>query len=207
MYSSFVEAVDAIDNGIESTPKGVEALYKDTSCLSARVGRMNKRWNEVSAETDDQRFERASDMAGREFEDVLRGIVESEVPARALVEEAIRGRMEVHGSGEIIKFPSGGMPWKGHLYDLEGEMNIEGVIKFVLYTDTAGMWRVQAVTVKGTAFTNRVSLPAEWRGMRDAELIKVSGIEGGKFVHAGGFIGGSETYKGGKAMAVKAIGK
>ena len=51
--------------------------------------------------------------------------------------------------------------------------NIEGQVKFVLYTDQGGMWRVQAVTVKGTAFTNRVGLLESWRGVRDAELEKV----------------------------------
>ena len=32
------------------------------------------------------------------------------------------------------------------------------LVKFVLYTDQAGMWRVQAVTQEGTAFTNRLGL-------------------------------------------------
>lgn len=33
-------------------------------------------------------------------------------------------------------------------------------------------------------------MPEQWRGVRDAELSQVSGVEGGVFVHAAGFIGG-----------------
>lgn len=71
--------------------------------------------------------------------------------------------------------------------------------------DSAGMWRVQAVTAEGTAFTNRLGLPEPWRGLRDDVLVKASGIAGAKFVHASGFIGGNATYEGALAMAVETI--
>ena len=76
---------------------------------------------------------------------------------------------------------------------------------FVLYEDSSGMWRVQAVTVEGTAFTNRLGLLEPWRGLRDAELCAKAGIDGCKFVHASGFIGGNATYEGALAMALKTI--
>ena len=44
-----------------------------------------------------------------------------------------------------------------------------------------------------------------WRGLRDAELVANSGIDGCKFVHATGFIGGNATYDGALAMALKTI--
>lgn len=55
------------------------------------------------------------------------------------------------------------------------------------------------------SFESRKKLPAAWRGLRDQELSTVSGIPGGVFVHAGGFIGGNDTYEGALAMAVKAL--
>ena len=68
------------------------------------------------------------------------------------------------------------------------------------------MWRVQAVTVEGTAFTNRVSLgPEAWRGLRDDALSAAAGIAGCAFVHATGFIGGNATYEGALAMALKTL--
>ena len=41
--------------------------------------------------------------------------------------------------------------------------------------------------------------------MRDADLDAVSGISGGIFVHAAGFIGGNKTSEGALAMAAKAL--
>ena len=63
----------------------------------------------------------------------------------------------------------------------------------------------QAVTEEGTAFTNRLGLLEAWRGLRDADLIAASGIDGCKFCHASGFIGGNATYEGALAMALKTI--
>ena len=91
------------------------------------------------------------------------------------------------------------------MYDLEQEYKVDPLIKFVLYTDQAGMWRIQAVTVKGQAFENRLSLPEAWRGVRDEDLSKIAGIDGCKFCHAAGFIGGNETFEGALKMAQVAL--
>jgi len=44
-----------------------------------------------------------------------------------------------------------------------------------------------------------------WRGIRDDALVKISDIQGSKFVHASGFIGGNATYEGALAMAKKTL--
>jgi uncharacterized UPF0160 family protein len=136
---------------------------------------------------------------------VLTHIVESDLPARSFVDEAVQKRHECDPSGEIIALHSGGMPWKSHLYELEHQYKIDTCIKFVLYTDQAGMWRVQAVPVEGKAFENRVGLPKEWRGVRDQDLEKIAGIEGCTFCHAAGFIGGNKSYEGALEMAKAAL--
>jgi uncharacterized UPF0160 family protein len=201
MYNTFMEAVDAVDTGVEQVADGHDMVYKDCTGLSRRVGRLNPRWNEFPEPNIDERFEEASALCGEDFLQVLTQIVESDLPARSFVEQAVLKRLEVDDSGEIIKFESGGMPWKGHLYELEKEYKVDPLIKFVLYTDQAGMWRIQAVTVEGQAFENRLSLPEEWRGVRDADLEKISGIEGCTFCHAAGFIGGNKTFEGALKMA------
>jgi len=226
MYNSFMEAIDAIDTGVELLPKGcdVEPLYYDSTGLSSRVSRLNPRWNDDDDDiSPDERFEVASALCGQDFTSVLSNIVESSLPARAFVEEAIRKRFDVDSSGQIIKFESGGMPWKSHLYDLEKEYKIgvsddngantdgekqnqkDDLIKFVLYTDQSGMWRIQAVTVEGQAFENRLSLPEKWRGVRDEDLEKIAGIKGCTFCHAAGFIGGNKSFEGVLEMARVAL--
>lgn len=63
---------------------------------------------------------------------------------------------------------------------------------YVVYPDeTAGAWRVQAVPASPDSFESRKALPEIWRGLRDEKLSEVSGIDGGIFVHASGFIGGT----------------
>ena len=205
LYDSLLEALDAIDTGVEMVPDGVQPLWKDSTGLSRRVARLNPRWNEEdengNSPDPDERFAIAMETCGQDFMAVLTAIVESDIPARGHVEKALQERAKTDPSEEIICFPSGGLPWRNHLYDLEKEMELEKLIKFVLYTDQGGMWRVQAVTVEGQAFQNRLSLPEAWRGVRDEELEGVCKIPGARFVHAAGFIGGASTYEGALAMA------
>lgn len=210
MYDSLLEALDAIDTGVEQIPEGVTPLYKDSTGLASRVGRLNPRWNEVDAESGakpshDDRFQQAVKLCGLDFVSVLTVIVESDIPARDYVERALLQRMDTCSSGQIIVLSEGGLPWKNHLYELERVHSIDPLIKFVLYQDISGMWRVQAVTVEGSGFTNRLGLPEAWRGVRDQDLESVTKIPGSRFVHAAGFIGGADTLEGVVKMAQEAL--
>jgi uncharacterized UPF0160 family protein len=55
------------------------------------------------------------------------------------------------------------------------------------------------------SFENRKPLPEAWRGLRDDELSKISGVPGCVFVHAAGFIGGNKSFEGALQMAQKAL--
>ena len=208
LYDSLLEALDAIDTGVEQVPEGVTPVYKDSTGLASRVGRLNPRWNEEDDVTidPDERFAQAVRICGIDFVSCLTAIVESDLPAREFVERALLQRFTTSASGQIIALDAGGMPWKNHLYDLERIHKVDPLIKFVLYEDkVGGMWRVQAVTVEGSGFTNRLGLPEEWRGVRDDILAEVTKIPGSRFVHAAGFIGGANTYEGVLQMAQVAL--
>ena len=82
-----------------------------------------------------------------------------------------------------------------HLFELEADEGLPSVQAeqsiYIVYPDeTANNWRVQAVPLRPESFDSRKALPEPWRGLRDEELSKVSGIDGCIFVHASGFIGG-----------------
>lgn len=209
IYDTLLESLDAIDTGVEMVPDNVEKVYDDCTGLSNRVKRLNPRWNEVLEEGQppslDDRFQEAMALCGAEFTSVMISIVESDIPAREIVEEAVLQRHQVCASGQIISFPNGGLPWKNHLYELEKIHKVDPLIKFVLYQDVSDMWRVQAVTVEGMGFTNRLGLPDAWRGVRDQDLESVTKIPGSRFVHAAGFIGGADTYDGVLEMARTAL--
>ena len=55
------------------------------------------------------------------------------------------------------------------------------------------------------SFASRKPLPTAWRGLRDEELSAKTGIPGGVFVHASGFIGGNATEEGALQMARRGL--
>ncbi|KAM5179439.1 MYG1 exonuclease [Mantella aurantiaca] len=202
MYENFVEEIDAIDNGISQFDG--EQRYNVTTTLSSRVAHLNPRWNEPDQDTE-VGFRKAMELAGTEFVSRLDFYHRSWLPARALVEQAIRERLQVENSGEVVILAQGGCPWKEHLFQVEKELSLEKQIKYVIYPDQSGKWRVQCVPTGPNTFQNRLSLPEDWRGLRADDLSSVSGIPGCIFVHATGFIGGNETQGGALEMARKAL--
>ncbi|XP_058104893.1 uncharacterized protein LOC131248573 [Magnolia sinica] len=207
IYKSFVEAVDAIDNGINQYDTDQPKRYVNNTNLSSRVSRLNLDWMDPdqSPEKENEAFQRAMMLAGGEFLENVKFLAKSWLPARSIIMESLAARGDVDPSGEIMtlhKF----CPWKLHLFELEEEMKIDPPIKYVLYQDDRSKhWRVQAVAVSPDSFDSRKPLPSTWRGLRDEELSKEASIAGCVFVHMSGFIGGNKTYDGSLAMAKAAL--
>ncbi|KAI0094917.1 GAMM1 protein [Irpex rosettiformis] len=208
LYKEFIEAIDAIDNGISQYPTDVQPRYRLRTDVSARVGFLNPAWNEsVDSQTVDSQFLKASRLVGGEFTDRLEYYANAWLPARDIVSGALKNRTQVEPDGKIILFETFA-PWKEHLFELERELHVATPEQpiYVIYPDeTGGQWRVQAVPVSPESFESRKALPEAWRGLRDEELSKVSGIDGGVFVHASGFIGGNKTKGGALALAKLAL--
>jgi uncharacterized UPF0160 family protein len=208
VYKGFMEHVDGIDNGVEefSAAEGASIVrnYTVPTTLSARVAKLYPRWNEPSArEDEDNGFIRAVTLTTLEFFEAVDFYACSWLPARSIVEEAFAAATSIHESGNVLVLASAGCPWKEHLMDIEKEKNCLGRTIYVLFSDGKGSWRVQCVPKENASFQNRKSLP--WKGLRDDDLSKASGIDGGIFVHASGFIGGNKSFEGAKAMAIKAL--
>jgi uncharacterized UPF0160 family protein len=206
VYRGFMEAIDAIDNGVNQYDTNSPPKYISNTDLSARVSKLNPEWNQPTSETiENENFLKAVALTGSEFEAALHYYAKSWLPGRDFVVDALKKRKEVDSSGEILKLDDF-CPWKGHLYDLETEMGIEGQVKYVLYHDEReDKWRIQAVSASPGSFESRKALPAAWRGLRGEELNKVVGVDGCVFCHASGFIGGNDTLEGVVEMAKKAL--
>jgi len=193
LYKEFIEAIDAIDNGIAQYPTGERPRYSNRTDLSNRVSWLNPPWNvPTSPQAIDSCFANASRLTGEEFLGRLRYYAEAWLPGRDIVLSALSARYDEDPNGRIILFQRF-VPWKEHLFQLEAEQGIaEDALPFyVIYPDeTAANWRVQAVPVSPDSFVSRKSLPEKWRGHRDDDLSKLTGVDGCIFVHASGFIGG-----------------
>ncbi|KZT02746.1 GAMM1 protein [Laetiporus sulphureus 93-53] len=208
LYKEFIEAVDGNDNGVSQYPTDLKPRYRVRTDISSRVSFLNPAWNEpVNAQAVDARFLEASSLVGEEFLSRLDYYANAWLPARRLVAEALNRKQEADSSGKITVFEQF-VPWKEHLFDLEAEMQISSESQpiYVLYPDeTSKNWRVQAVPTAPDSFESRKALPEAWRGLRDDVLSSMSGIEGGIFVHASGFIGGNKTKEGALQMAKLAL--
>ncbi|KAK4643101.1 hypothetical protein QC761_403060 [Podospora bellae-mahoneyi] len=222
IYQSFVEALDAHDNGISAydaaglAAAGLEKKFSDGGfTLGAMVGRLNPNWNDpipedpVAAQAaEDQRFELASQRIGEEFDRGLDYFTSAWLPAREVVAEAFAARNEFDAGGRIMVLKKQSAPWKDHLYTFEEQNPEAGKVLYVLYPEKPtpdAKWRIQCVPETKDSFQSRKPLPEAWRGFRDEELDSISGVPGSVFVHAAGFIGGNKTFDGALAMAQKAL--
>ncbi|TKA78162.1 hypothetical protein B0A55_03891 [Friedmanniomyces simplex] len=163
-----------------------------------------------SQDEEDSRFLRASAFVGEQFSLELEDRANSWLPARAIVKQAFAERTQYHPEGRIMVIPyrPEGVPWADHLHAIETEMQSEGHVLYALFAENDrpdSKWRIRAVSLEPGSFENRKGLPEAWRGVRDEELSKVSGVAGCVFVHTSGFIGGNMTFEGALEMAKKAV--
>ncbi|KAI5645851.1 UPF0160 protein C27H6.8 [Phthorimaea operculella] len=206
VYEDLIEEIDAIDNGVPMTDE--KPKYSIHTHISARVGRMNPEWNSKAHINLNDQFKKAMTLVGKELVYTVNYLLNVWLPARTYVKDAISKRFEIHESGQILLFTER-FPWKQHLFDLEGELEIKRDIKnsilYVIFNDKPNSWRVQAVPVDVTSFVLRKPLKREWWGVRDEVLSEVSGIEDCIFCHSTGFIGGAKTKEGALKMAVVSL--
>ncbi|KAK7931676.1 hypothetical protein PG985_002388 [Apiospora marii] len=223
LYESFIEALDAHDNGISAydpaavAAAGLEKRFNTGAfTLGAMVGRLNPNWNDptpsdpaAAQAAEDARFVEASERIGTEFSRDLEFYAKAWMPAREIVRAAYNKRLEYDPEGRVMVLEGQSVPWKDHLYTLEeAEGNVDKKVLYVLYAEKPvpdAKWRIQCVPETSNSFQSRKPLPEPWRGARDEALDAITGIPGGVFVHAAGFIGGNKTFDGAKDMAVKAL--
>lgn len=72
-------------------------------------------------------FEKAVDLVGSEFLEVVDSVVNCWWPARILVKKALENRRNVDDSQNIILLDKA-CPWKGHLIELEREEQCNRVV-------------------------------------------------------------------------------
>ncbi|MCJ1475414.1 hypothetical protein MMC13_004076 [Lambiella insularis] len=163
LYTEFVEALDAHDNGISKyDPADTAKLEKRFSdggvTLGSLVSDLNHEWNDdplheqaprngngeaaakdrtpeqIQAE-EDARFLQASSLMGTTFLRKLAYYHKAWLPARALVHEAYKQRFSHDPSGTILVLDGGGVPWKDHLYTFEAADREAPKVLYVLYPE------------------------------------------------------------------------
>ena len=122
---------------------------------------------------------------------------DSKAKARKIVEEAIE-QSEGH-----IAVLSQYVPWQEFILTSENEKAKE--IQFVIFPSNRGGFNWQCVPDAINSFGQRKAVPEEWKGLRDEELQKVTGVETATFCHPAGFIGGAEKFLDAITLATMAV--
>lgn len=202
VYEYFIREIDGIDNGVQMYDG--EGLYFINTHLSARVGRLNSQWNDDSHFDSKSQFEKAQKLVGAELFEEIVYYTFVWLPARSIVQKSIEDRFNFHSSGNIL-FLEKLCPWKQHFFELEAELGLEQTITYVIYQSGDNDWRIGCVPSQPSSFLCRKFLHKDWRGIRDEDLAKVSGISESNFCHANGFIGGAKTKEAALKMAVLSL--
>lgn len=208
-YIEFFEEIDAIDNGVEvAVGDNIVYNYHISSGISNRVARLNPLNKDSSPEERLALFKRAMELVENEIVEGIQFLGKLWWPQRQRYSELLLKREQFDPSGQVLKLELDDLlGWRSHILDLEKELSIEGTLKYIVYCDDseASPWRVLCVPVGLKSFVNRLSLKEEWRGKRDEELQKVSGVPDAVFVHMNGFTGGAKTLDGVMSLIRKSL--
>ena len=230
LYDDFIEAFDANDNGVSAydivklQEAGFNKRFNDRGfSIASVVSRFNYARDPAGINSDDvektpeqrqaeedARFLKASEFTGGQFISELSDAFRSWLPARHIVHDSFLNRKQYDPHGRILVLPwrKEGLPWHDHLYKIEEEQGESGSTLYTLFAENGekdSKWRIRAVSRSSEGFELRKPLPEKWRGVRDEELSRLTGIDGGVFVHASGFIGGNKTFEGALKMAQTAL--
>jgi uncharacterized UPF0160 family protein len=206
-YVEFMEEIDAVDNGVDLVDgDNVQYNYHIKSGISSRVARFNPVDGDASDEERLERFKKAMEMVGNEISEGIDFLGKVWWPKLQQFRTCFLNRKEFDPSGQVVFLENDYLVgWKSAIYDLEEELGLKGEVKYVVY-NKASSWRVIGVPTELNSFHTRVPLREEWRGKREEDLQKISGIPDAVFVHMSGFTGGARSREGVMAMIHKSLG-
>lgn len=186
IYSEFFLYADAIDNGYDIYGEVKPRSIADLVSLLNPEGTDE---NEANG-----RFQEALEIVGKDFDNYMRQIglwIDNYEYVERKVEEASGPILvlERHCSTDLV---------------LEIEGRKEKDFKFMVFphVDT---YKIIAIPARKGTFETKNPLKKEWRGLRDDELERASGIEGCIFVHSSGFMGINTTLKNALEMCMKSL--
>ena len=187
------DLIQGIDAGVNGTMPKADYTAQAMS-FSAVISGFNPNWD--SNEDPDEAFAKAVELAEVVFDNTLASTI-AKAKAEQIVEEAIE-KAEEH-----IMVLNQFVPWQEYIFSSTSPKADE--IQFVVFPSNRGGYNWQCVPDGLGSFGQRKSVPEEWKGLRDDDIQKVTGIDTATFCHPAGFIGGAETFADAYALAKKAV--
>jgi uncharacterized UPF0160 family protein len=118
----------------------------------------------------------------------------------ALLATAQVRQAEVLEEGRVLFLQNGAVPWSQVV-----RKEMPKVLFVISHNIAEQRHMINTVPVSNDSFKARADLPAEWAGLRDAQLAAVTGVHDAGFCHNGRFIASAKSYEGIRTMATLAL--
>lgn len=187
-----IQSIDASDNGINLA----NYIYPDVFYfhISNLIGSFNATSWENENDTD-ERFHKAvilaKEILKRQIK-IANDRIEIEKNIRRAYEEAIDKRIVV------INRPTRRIELMEALQKMPEPL-------FVVYPNGDGRWRATGIPAELKSFSVRKNFPANWAGLRDEELAKISGVSDALFCHRSLFTTSTKSKEGAMKLAEIAL--
>lgn len=185
-----VQAIDAMDNGIDLSDPRIAGLFPYT--IQSIVFSFGPTWKEDPEKTD------AAFMDVMQF---ARKILKREIKQSQDGLEAsvfVKAAYEAASDKKIIVLDNY-YPWSETLLQFSEPLYV--VRPNVQTSD----WKVEAVHVKPMSYDLRKKLPEAWAGKQNEELAAVTGVSGARFCHNNRFLAVASTKEGALKLAKIAV--
>ncbi len=187
--------LDAVDNGQNYFG---EVLFKDAgyTSMAEHLGNFEAdMFQEKTPELLQTMFEEASDF--------MRGALVRMIKAVEAGERAFAEATKVYEATKdkrIVVFE------KNYERPIWRRLATYPEIIYVVYpNEHSQTWKVECVNKAVGNLESRKLFPEFWRGLRDEEFARVSGVDDAQFCHPGGFLLGTVSKKSALALAEKAL--
>lgn len=188
LVKDFIEAIDAIDNGI--FPE-IKSIYK-IKTVSDVIKIFNPSYG--SNDNEDEQFIKAVSLAESILTEELKNII-GKVEAGTKVKKLLNKT-----KGPILILDEY-LPYEETvLTSLSGKK-----ILFAIYPSNRGGYGIKTIPISTTDKTSRVYFPKEWGGLTNDALEKVTGIKGSLFCHTNRFLMTASDLDTAKKLAELAI--
>ena len=184
----FIEAIDAIDNGI--FPE-IKADYK-VKTLSDVIKLFNPSY--LSNDNEDEQFIKAVSLAESILTEELKNVI-------GKVNASFKVKTILNKTKGPILILDEYLPYEETiLTSLSGKK-----IKFVIYPSNRGGYGIKTIPISTTDKTSRVYFPKTWGGLTNNDLEEVTGIKGSLFCHTNRFLMTASSLDTAKTLAEIAI--
>ena len=188
LVKDFIEAIDAIDNGI--FPE-IKSIYK-IKTVSDVIKIFNPSYG--SNDKEDEQFIKAVSLAESILTEELKNVI-------GKVEAGVKVKKILNKTKGPILILDEYLPYEEIiLTSLSGKK-----ILFAIYPSNRGGYGIKTVPISTTDKTSRVYFPKSWGGLSNSDLEEVTGIKGSLFCHTNRFLMTASTLDTAKKLAEIAL--